>query len=86
MEPVKIKIISIKHAAIDSVGIRSHTDLHWGKELAYFPAHNFCRLLNEPARFWSTTTNKVKVLALFCTSRYLVVIRRHINLELVMVF
>ena len=82
MEPVNIKVISIKHAAIDSVGIRPHTDLHWGKALAKFPAHNLCRLLNKLASLRST--NHIK--ALTCTSRGLVLIGRHIHLEFVMVF
>ena len=83
MEPVNIKVISIKHAAIDSVGIRSHTDLHWNKELANFPAHNFCRLLNKLACLRSTNHAHA---ALSYSSRGLVFIGRHINLEFVMVF
>ena len=44
MEPINIQIVPIDEAAIDTIGSRAHTDLHWAEELAYFPAHNFCGL------------------------------------------
>lgn len=44
MEPINIQIVPIDEAAIDTIGLRAHTDLHWAEELAYFPAHNFCGL------------------------------------------
>ena len=59
---------------MDSIGVRSHTDLHWGKELAYFSAHNFRGLLHIPGSFRFTSEARV------FTSSGLIAIGRHENL------